>query len=258
MTPTDPLSPDLRSVLRRLKLSRMSDTLPERFTLARQQKMPHQDFLLLVLADEASRRDSQSALLRAQRAHLEPTMQLEAWDPTANVTFDRALLNELVSLRFLEARAHITIVGPTGVGKTFLAHALGHSACRRRFSVLAVRADLMLKALRHARLDNSYEAELRKLIIPDLLIIDDFALDAMDATESRDAYEILIERDRAGSIIVTSNRGPDEWLSTFADPVRAQSAIDRFTSNSYDLVIDGESYRRRLKPKLRSRQEDSS
>lgn len=258
MSPTDPLSPDLRTVLRRLKLSRMSDTLPERFVLARQQKMPHQDFLLLVLADEASRRDSQSALLRAQRAHLDPAMQLEAWDATAKVTYDRALLNELVSLRFLEARAHVTIVGPVGVGKTFLAHALGHIACRRRVSVLAVRADQMLKTLKHARLDNSHETELRKLIATDLLIVDDFGLDAMDAIESRDAYEILTERHRAGSIIVTSNRGPDEWLATFADPVRAQSAIDRFTSNSYDLVIEGESYRSRLKPKLTSRQRKAS
>jgi DNA replication protein DnaC len=70
----------------------------------------------------------------------------------------------------------------------------------------------------------------------------------MDAQESRDTFEIMTERDRAGSIIVTSNRGPDEWLGTFADPMRAQAAIDRFTSNAYDLVMDGESYRARLKP----------
>lgn len=254
MTPTDPLSPDLRTVLRRLKLSRMTDTLPDRLVLARGQKMPYQDFLLLVLADEASRRDSQSTVLRAQRARLDPAAQFEAWDATATVTFDRVLFNELVSLRFVEARAHVTIVGPVGVGKTFIAHALGHTACRRGLTVLAIRADQMLKTLKHARLDNSYEAELRKLIAVDLLLIDDFALDAMDSTESRDAYDLFTERHRAGSMIVTSNRGPDEWLATFADPVRAQSAIDRFTSNSYDLIIDGESYRRRLKPRLPPRQ----
>jgi len=88
----------------------------------------------------------------------------------------------------------------------------------------------------------------------DLLLVDDFGLDAMDPTESRDTYEILTERHRAGSIIVTSNRSPDEWLATFADPVRAQSAIDRFTSNAYDLVIEGESYRKRLKPRLKAGQ----
>ncbi len=70
----------------------------------------------------------------------------------------------------------------------------------------------------------------------------------MDAQESRDAHEIIYERHRAGSMIVTSNRGPDEWLATFADPVRAQAAVDRFTSNAYDLVIEGPSYRARLKP----------
>jgi DNA replication protein DnaC len=246
--PTDAISPDLKTVLRRLKLSRMLDTLPERLVIARQQKMPHQDWLLLVLSDEASRRDSLAISLRVERARLDPALRLEAWDATAKVTFDRTLLNELASLRFLDAHAHVAIVGPVGVGKTFLAHALGHIACRRGASVLARRTDHLLKTLKHARLDHTYESELRKLLAVDLLVLDDFAIDVLDATESRDLYDILTERHRAGSIIVTSNRGPDEWLATFADPVRAQSAIDRFTSNAYDLVIDGESYRRRLKP----------
>jgi len=248
--PTDAISPDLKTVLRRLKLSRMLDTLPERLVVARQQKMPHQDWLLLVLSDEASRRDSLAVSLRVERARLDPALRLEAWDATAKVTFDHTLLNELTSLRFLDTHAHVAIVGPVGVGKTFLAHALGHIACRRGASVLARRTDQLLKTLKHARLDHTYETELRKLLAVDLLVLDDFAIDVLDATESRDLYEILTERHRAGSIIATSNRGPDEWLATFADPVRAQSAIDRFTSNAYDLVIEGESYRRRLKPKL--------
>lgn len=247
---TDVIQPELKTILRRLKLGRLLDTLPERLTLARQQKMPHQDFLLLTLSDEVSRRDSAAVSVRAQRALLDVDHQLERWDGTSRVNYDQALLNELVSLRFVEAHAHVAIVGPVGVGKTFLAHALGHLACRRGYSVLAQRSDRLLKSLRHARLDNSHEAELRRLIAVDLLIIDDFGLDAMDPNESRDAHEILTERHRQGSLIITSNRGPDEWLATFADPVRAQAAIDRFTSNAYDLVIEGESYRHRLKPTL--------
>jgi DNA replication protein DnaC len=248
----DPISTDLKTVLRRLKLSRLLDTLPERLTLARQQKMPHQDFLLLVLTDEVTRRDGLAATLRAQRAGLDPAAQLEHWDATAKVTFDRALLNELATLRFLETHHHVALVGPVGVGKTFLAHALGHIACRRGYSVLALRADRMLKTLKHARLTQNHEAELRKLLAIDLLLVDDFGLDAMDAQESRDAYEIFLERHRAGSMVVVSNRGPDEWLATFADPIRAQSAIDRFTNSAYDLVIEGESYRTGLKPSLKA------
>jgi DNA replication protein DnaC len=248
----DAVSKDLKTALRRLRLSPLLDTLPERLVLARQQKMPHQDFLLLVLGDEASRRDGMAATMRAQRGRLDPDFRIENWDETTKVSFDRALLNELVSLRFLEQHHHVAIVGHAGVGKTFLAHALGHIACRLGHSVLALRADHLMKTLKHARLTNSHEAELRKFLAVDLLIVDDFALDAMESQESRDAYEIFTERHRTGSIIVTSNRGPDEWIATFADPVRAHSAVDRFTSNSYDLVIEGESYRGRLKPTLKT------
>jgi len=245
---TETISPDLKGVLRRLRLSPILDTLPERLVAARQQKIPHQDFLLAVLSDEATRRDSQAASHRAARAQLDPDMRLELWDNTANVSLDQALLNELATLRFLDAHQNVVIVGPVGVGKTFLAHALGHVACRRGHSALAIRGDRMLKSLRQARLDQSYDAELRRLVSVDVLIVDDFGLDTMDAVESRDAYDVFVERHRAGSMIVTSNRGPDEWLATFADPVRAQGAIDRFTSTAYDLVIEGESYRQRLKP----------
>lgn len=251
------IEPELRTLLRRLKLSRMLDTLNERLANARQNKQPHQDFLMLLLSDEVSRRDTAAVTLRAQRAHIDPDARFERWDNSATVQYDKELLNELVSLRFVEAREHVAIVGPVGVGKTFIAQALGHAACRRGYSVLHVRADRMLKNLRHSRLDNSHEAELRKLLAVDVLIIDDFGLDAMDATESRDAYEIFTERHRGGSIIVTSNRGPDEWLATFADPVRAQAAIDRFTSNAYDLIIEGESYRSRQKPTLKRKQKTS-
>src|SRR5213593_4905108 len=80
---TDIISPDLKTILRRLRLSRILDTLPERLVLARQQKLPHQDWLLLILSDEATRRDSLAVTLRVQKAHLDPSMHLEAWDPTA-------------------------------------------------------------------------------------------------------------------------------------------------------------------------------
>ncbi len=91
--------------------------------------------------------------------------QLERWDNTSKVQYDRALLNELASLRFLEAHNHVAIVGNVGVGKTFLAHALGHVACRRGHSVVAVSADAMLKTLKHARLTQTHERAPPKLYV---------------------------------------------------------------------------------------------
>ena len=135
-----------------------------------------------------------------------------------------------------------------GVGKTHLATALGHIAVRRRRTVRFVRADQMFRTLKAARLDNSVEAEMRALARVEVLILDDFALQAMDATETSDFYELIVERHQKTSTIVTSNRRPSEWIAVMSDPLLAQSAVDRLASTSYELVIEGESYRRRQRP----------
>jgi DNA replication protein DnaC len=142
-------------------------------------------------------------------------------------------------------------MGPTGVGKTFLACALGHIACRRRISVHFERADKLLKRLKAARLDHSVEQEMRKLIGVDLLVIDDFALQSLDAIETNDFYELVVEKDHHSSFVITSNRDPSEFLAQMADPLLAQAAIDRVQSAAYELVIEGESYRRRQKPTVK-------
>lgn len=185
----DPVSADLKQLLRTLKLGKLLDTLPERITLARQQNLPHADFLELVLADEVTRRDTNSAALRARAAGLDPTMRLECWDTSAAVRFDQQLWNELVSLRFLDGPHGALLLGPVGVGKTHLATALGHIAVRRRVGVHMTRADKLFKRLKAARLDNTVEAEMRRLAHVPLLIIDDFCLQALDATETADFYD---------------------------------------------------------------------
>jgi DNA replication protein DnaC len=248
--PAPSISNELKTVLRAVKLGRCLDTLPERLALAGSRGLSHAQFLELVLSDEITRRETTSAALRARSAGLDPDMNLANWDETTKVSFDHAVWDELCSLRFVEAGHNALILGPVGVGKTFMASALGHAAVRRRFSVAFDRTDILLKRLRASRLDNSHDGEIRKLIRVDLLILDDFALQPLDPLDTADIYELIVERHRAASTVVTSNREPIEWLAQMADPLLAQSAIDRLQSAAYELVLDGESYRRRQKPGL--------
>jgi DNA replication protein DnaC len=249
-TPTPRVSPELQSLMRRLKLGQLLDTLPERLILARTHELSAHEFLEQLFSDEVQRRDAESAGLRARKAHLDPAMVLEAWDDTSPVTYDRAVLSELVSLRFVGEAHNAFILGPVGVGKTFLATALGHVACRRRVSVHFERADRLFKRLKASRLDATYDQEMRKLIGVDLLMLDDFCLSPLDATETADLYDLVVERHHRASTVVTSNRDPSEWLGVMADTLLAQSAIDRMKSAAWELVIEGASYRDREKPAL--------
>lgn len=203
-----------------------------------------------MLSDEVTRRETSSAALRARTAGLDPGMSIEHWDEETRVSFDRQVWDELCSLRFVEAGHNAVIMGPVGVGKTFMATALGHAAVRRRFTVVFSRTDVPLKNLRASRLDNSHDQEMRKLVRVDLLILDDFCLQPFDALDTADVYELIVERHRAASTVVTSNREPVEWIGQMADALLAQSAIDRLQSAAYELILDGESYRRRQKPGL--------
>jgi DNA replication protein DnaC len=248
MTVTDPVSPDLKRHLRALKLGQLTAALPERLALARQQKLPHADFLELLLSDEVTRRENGSAARRARAAGLDPQMRLDTWDATAAVRYDQQLFNELVTLRFAEAGHGALILGPVGTGKTHLATALGHIAVRRRLSVHMARADQLFKRLKAARLDNSTEAEHRRLTAVNVLILDDFALTALDETATADFYELTVARHRKSATIVTSDRAPDEWLALMHDQLLAQSAVDRLTSASHELIVEGQSYRQRQRP----------
>jgi DNA replication protein DnaC len=247
---SQPVSAELVAALRRLRLGRILDTLPQRLALAQSQGLSFEEVFTLLITDEIARRDSAAVSNRIAEAKLDPDMSLERFDKSAKITFDKKLFAELCSLRFLQAHRHVVILGPVGVGKTFIANALGHLACRHRYDVRFLRADQMLSVLRKSRLDNSHDVEMTALCAVDLLIIDDFALEPMTREESKDLYQLFIERTGRASVILTSNRDTAEWIRMFDDVLLAQSAIDRFMNAAYDLVIEGESYRPRLKPKL--------
>lgn len=248
MPPRD-LSKDLVAALKALKLGKLIPILPERLRQAREKGLDIEDVLLIVLSDETQRRDRSRLADRARKANLLPSLVFDEWDAAANVTYDRNLLDDLRLLRFIEQHHHVLIMGPVGVGKTMLAHALGQLAIRQGYSVHCESADKLFLRLRGGRLDDTHAAELRKLLAVDVLIIDDFGLRALSAAETSDLFEIVTARHQVGSIVLTSNRDPSEWLPMLADPLLAQALVDRFTNNAYDLVIEGESYRKKQKPR---------
>lgn len=202
----------------------------------------------MILQDEIDRRDQNNLQLRLKRASFSEEQTLEGFDWDAPITFDRDRVRDLFGLGFLERREDVLLLGPVGVGKTFIASALGHAACRAERKVLFIRADKMFKELRQSRGDHSQEKALRRFLIPDLLIIDDFGLRRLDSEQSSDLYEVIIERHRRTSTIFTSNRTVDEWVTLFDDPILAQSALDRLAHNANQVIIEGESYRKQQGP----------
>ncbi len=244
------LDPDLLRLLKRLKLGAQAPTLPDRLALARAQQLDYTAFLTLLLADEVQRRDQQALEQRLRRAGFEERVSLEQFDWSAPVQLDRRTLQALFSLQFLARKEHVLLVGPVGVGKTFLAQALGAAAARAGHSVLFSRADRLLKELAQARADHTFEAVFRRYLAPELLVVDDFGLHRLSAQQSQDLYELIIERHRRSSFVVTANRAVEEWLGLFDDPILGNSALDRLANGAHQLVLDGPSYRAKLAPHL--------
>ena len=133
-------------------------------------------------------------------------------------------------------------------GKSFIAQALGYAAIRAGHTVRFTHADGFFRAMAQARVDHSTDKTFRSFLAPDLLILDDLGLHRLTQQQSIDLYELVIARHRTASFVITSNRAVDEWLGLFDDPILGNSALDRLANASYQIVIEGASYRERLSP----------
>ena len=238
----------LEGKLRSLRLSGMLATLEARLLQARAGELGHLEFLEVLLEDEIARREAKALAERIRRARFEEQLTLEDFDVSYTPKLPVPLIRDLATLRFLERGESVLIFGAVGVGKTHVAQALGHLACRRGYSVLFAKTSRVLSELAGGRADGSWEQRLRRLARFDLLILDDFALRAFTASQGDDFYELLSERVGRESLILTSNRSPKDWYELFPNPVVAESVLDRLVNSSFHVHMEGKSYRPRRRP----------
>ena len=246
------LQHQLEQQLKTLHLGGFLQTLELRLQQAQKASLGYVEFLDLLVQDEIERREAKKLNLRLQRASFDEEKTIEGFDFSFNSKLNAKQVRDLGNGAFIEKKEHVLLYGPAGVGKSHIAQALGHQACRLGYDVLFTKAVKLFRFLLAGRADHSWEKRLKRYLAPALLIIDDFGLSPLTLIQAEDFYEIVAERHLNSSIILTSNRPPQDWVPLFPDPVMANSALDRLVHHAHHLVIEGESYRRKLSPKPNS------
>lgn len=229
--------------LQQLRLAGMRETLTMRIKQAEESNSSYLDFLWTLLEDEYEKRQCKSLLIRLKKAGFEEEKTLEGFDFAFNPHLPAKKIKQLANCVYIDKKENLFLVGPVGVGKTHIAQALGHTACRMGYEVLFTKASRMFRFLHGGRADNSFEKRAKRYTSIQLLIIDDFGLKPLTPTQSDDFYEIISERYLKKSTIFTSNRPLEDWHTLFPDPVIANSAMDRIAHNAHQITITGESYR---------------
>jgi len=243
---------ELKNQLQQLKLSGALNTLELRLMEAQSNELSFSELLSMLLSDEIEQRRNRSLQRLITHAHLEPNKTLEHFDFTFNPTIKPQQIRELSTCHFIDKAENIFFIGPTGTGKTFLAKAIAHSACRKHLRVEFYSFRELFSSLQKADLANRLDRALNVVIKSDLLVIDDFGFKKLEQKSAEYLYAIIESRYQLHSTIITSNRSIIDWAQIFPDPVMANAVMDRLCHNAHQIVIKGESYRKNYRPEIKS------
>jgi len=238
----------LLAQLKSLKLSGAADTLEHRLREGEQNQLSYCEFLAMLLTDEIDTRRNRRLQRLIAGANILAQKTLEAFDFSFNRSINPVQIRELTTCRFIENAENVFFLGPTGTGKTHLAQALAHAACRKHLTALFFSFNDFFKMLHTADINNTLDKLMKKLMKTDLLIIDDFAFKKISQSQAEYFYALVDARYNTKSAILTSNRAIADWSAIFPDPIIANAIMDRLAHNAHQIVIKGESYRKHFSP----------
>jgi len=231
--------------LAELKLHGMARAFEEQLGMAEIGDLSFEERLGLLVEREATERASRRLTARLRRAKLREQAAIEDVDWRARRGLDKRQVLTLASCRWIADHLNVLITGKAGVGKTFLACALAHKACREGYTALYLRVPRLFRDLAIARGDGSYEKLLKSYARTDVLVLDDWGLAQIGAQERRDLLEILEDRYGLRSTVVTSQLPVTSWYDSIGDPTLADGILDRLVHGAYEIAIEGESMRRK-------------
>jgi len=232
-------------LLHELGLQGMAHGFRELAQIPEAGNLQHSEWLAILLEHEATLRRQKRFEARARTARLRHAASVEDIDYHAQRGLDRVLLLKLCGCDWVRQHRNLLVTGPTGTGKSWIACALGHKACRENLSVLYQRVPRLMAALALARGDGRYAKLLRSLARVNLLILDDWGPEPLAPEQRRDLLEIVEDRYDSGSLLITSQLTIARWYELIGDPTLADAILDRVVHNAYRIELSGDSLRKR-------------